>query len=203
MGWLGRLASYLGSYVDVLSSECGAETVVPLMPKQSKAPAKRPRAPFGFVVSGGGFRTMTAGIAYARALSMAFEAAGGAAGWDDITHLAGNSGGQWYTTQLAFSHHFFVQLTERDTDGNWRGLGHFFELWGMSYAKGMFTGGIPPFDLHNRCATSWLSSQVFAAILGAVAATLELVHFPAYNWRSYIDHMLHCSIPGYEELIPH
>lgn len=74
------------------------------------------RMPLAFVVSGGGFRTMTAGMAFARGLALALEnvsadasegaaagsdGAAGAAGsegaarsWDEVTHLGGNSGGQ-------------------------------------------------------------------------------------------------------------
>jgi hypothetical protein len=49
-----------------------------------------------FVVSGGGFRTMTAGFAFTRALTRAgFD-------WDGLTHLGGNSGGQWFGVQLIY-----------------------------------------------------------------------------------------------------
>ena len=50
-----------------------------------------------FVVSGGGFRTMTAGFAFARALSRA------GLDWSRVTHIAGNSGGQWFAVQLAYA----------------------------------------------------------------------------------------------------
>ena len=49
------------------------------------------RTPFAFDVSGGGLRTMRAGMAFARAMSQTFEQAPGS--WEDVTHLSGNSGG--------------------------------------------------------------------------------------------------------------
>jgi hypothetical protein len=54
-------------------------------------PDRGTRTPFAFDVSGGGFRTMTAGMAFARALSAAFEEVHGR--WADFTHLSDNSGG--------------------------------------------------------------------------------------------------------------
>jgi len=88
----------------------------------------RGRRPFAFVVSGGGFRTMTAGMAFARALSIAFDEATKAAEeeaeagaerpggrqWDDVTHIGGNSGGQWFAVPFAFSRSFYRSLTARN-----------------------------------------------------------------------------------------
>jgi len=204
LGFIGVGVTYLGSYMHTMFAECAAESTLFKEAMYSaplpRPPDAKPRQPLALVVSGGGFRTMTAGIAYARSLSFAFEALGGQLGWDDITHLAGNSGGQWFATQLAFSRQFFLELTRRDANGRYVSLGHFFDLWGLNYAKGMYTGDTPSFDLYDRCAGSRVTSKVIGLVLGAIAWGLELAHFPAYNWQSYINHMLHCSIPDYESL---
>lgn len=52
----------------------GQQVVTPVEHEKAyQMPPAGPRKPFGLAVSGGGFRTMTAGFAYARAISMAFD----------------------------------------------------------------------------------------------------------------------------------
>lgn len=74
----------------LLAAPCGAFYARPVLGETNLtggSGAAAPRLPFAFVVSGGGFRTMTGGMAFARALSRAFDEVGGS--WEDITHVAG------------------------------------------------------------------------------------------------------------------
>ena len=95
---------------------------------------KEARTPFTFDVSGGGFRTMTAGMAFSRALSEAFKKAPGS--WGDVTHISGNSGGQWFATQFAYSSDFNSQLT-KSILGLYIPLRLVLAEWAAGYAKNL------------------------------------------------------------------
>ena len=66
---------YLSTYMQLhLANPRPEPKDVPLTPRAKDATKPRgPRRPMALAVSGGGFRTMTAGIAYGRALSHAFK----------------------------------------------------------------------------------------------------------------------------------
>jgi len=79
----------------------------------------QPREPLAVVVSGGGFVSMTGGMAVARALSDA-----GLGWWEKVTHLGGNSGGAWFGTQFIYSQRFHDAVTSnaaplRDVVSEW------------------------------------------------------------------------------------
>jgi hypothetical protein len=107
-------------------------------------PDRSTRTPFTFDVSGGGFRTMTAGMAFSRALSEAFEEVGGS--WDDVTHLSGNSGGQWFATQFAFGQEWFDDLTRSRLVLGYKSLGVILGEWAYGYAQNVRAIIMPPFE---------------------------------------------------------
>merc|ERR1719174_692215 len=63
--------------------------------------------PLGIAVSGGGYTSMTAGMALSRALR---NLPGDALA--KVTHLGGNSGGSFFTNQLLYSEEFFQNVTD-------------------------------------------------------------------------------------------
>ena len=78
---------YLSTYMQLhLANPRPEPKDVPLTPRAKDATKPRgPRRPMALAVSGGGFRTMTAGIAYGRALSHAFKDDTVGMDWRDFT----------------------------------------------------------------------------------------------------------------------
>lgn len=94
-----------------------------------------PRTPFAFGVGGGGFATMTGGMGFARALSDAFEEAGTEDGWQTVTHISGNSGGQWFQVQFAFSSVFHANLTAPKLSPERRDMSTLLGEWAVEWRK--------------------------------------------------------------------
>jgi hypothetical protein len=62
-------------------------------------------------------------------MTRALETVGG---WDQITHVGSNSGGNWFASQLFYSSTFFGNLTDPSVD-----LAEFVTLWGTEYDAAM------------------------------------------------------------------
>ena len=61
-----------------------------------QAPTTGAMQPLSINFSGGGFTTMTQGMALSRAMAQ-----NGA--WPQVTHVGSNSGGNWFATQFVYS----------------------------------------------------------------------------------------------------
>lgn len=192
--WLDLMQSGTSSTVSAGSSSAAAE------PPRANG---NQRQPLGLVVSGGGFRTMTAGMAFARAMSQSFDEVEGSS-WADVTHLGGNSGGQWFASQFALSTPFFDAVTRKGADGEYRSLEDFFAEWGRQYAKGLYFSPPPEVHVYNNCAgeegVGGLISDALTEAFKSLGWALETANFPTDDWAVYVEDMMRNSIPGFEQL---
>lgn len=139
-------------------------------------PDRESRTPFAFDVSGGGFRTMTVGMGFARALSEAFDEVGG--GWADITHLSGNSGGNWFATQFAFGKEFYTELTQRHMVLGYKSMPAILADWANGYSENIKAIQDIPFE-PNVCIVDigFVQLNVTKLVEGFVQA-LTFLTFP-------------------------
>ena len=157
-------------------------------------PDGQPRTPFAFDVSGGGFRTMSAGMAFSRALSQAFEEEGG--GWDQVTHISGNSGGQWFATQFTFGYDFAHDLTHKRWLLGYKSLYEIFASWGRGYSRNV--GAIPHEPIEpNDCFVGPINVADFARWLNRAFQHLGL---PATVWETYTTAMMKTGVPDIDLL---
>jgi hypothetical protein len=164
-------------------------------------PAPDARTPFTFDVSGGGFRTMTAGMAFSRALSQAFEEVGG--GWNDITHLTGNSGGQWFATQFAFGQEFFDQLTRRefvDQELGYKNMTGILEEWARGYATNVKAIHMEPFEPDACLVDSGSGPVDFAQRVKGLVDALTSVNLPVLDYEVYTSALVRAILPSIDTL---
>jgi len=192
---------YLSTYMQLhLANPRPEPKDVPLTPRAKDATKPRgPRRPMALAVSGGGFRTMTAGIAYGRALSHAFKDDTVGMDWRDFTHLSGNSGGQWFATQFSFGGKFFQDITQSGADGRFRPLKDFFSEWGRAYAQGILFGPKTTVNIYNACRGRGMT-DIFAGFLRAVSNLLRAANLPAEDWHLFINNMMSGVIPGWRDI---
>jgi len=147
------------------------------------------RSPFAFIVSGGGFHTMTAGMAAARAMSMAGK------NWSEVTHLGGVSGGQWFATQFAFSDEFFSSLTTPE-----RSLTEIMTKFGTDYMN----NAAPPAKLKMNDFCEKHLVKNFANLVDTLGPFLpELLKgllsqsgaLSLLDWEAYVRAMLKQNVP--------
>jgi hypothetical protein len=146
------------------------------------------RTPFTFAVSGGGFRSMTAGMAFSRALSEAFEEVAGMTGWDDITHLSGNSGGQWFATQFVFGQDWFEELTRTRSMLGSKSITVLLAQWAEGYQENVRDVNLPPFE-PNECIVDlgFVDFDVSLFVKGFVDV-LTFIDFPVRPFTSPLRH---------------
>ena len=159
---------------------------------------KTSRSPFALVVSGGGFHTMTAGMATTRALTMAGK------NWSEVTHIGGVSGGQWFASQLAFSEDFYSSLTKRksgaDTEFE-QSLTEIFTKFGEKYQA----DAAPPAEIkmNDFCQKGIDNIKHVIDILGPVHLLPEFIvqllkqsgSLSLANWEAFVGAMLKHNVP--------
>ena len=131
---------------------------------------------------------MSAGIGSARAMAMAGR-------WQSITHIGGNSGGNWAGAQLVWSEHFSPVF---DTSVS---LEDFMVLWGETYTaalnESLASGEIAPYlyDSSHNCPLP-------APIWEKVDEIFKIIEyrglFPATNWEAFTTVMLRSWIANLE-----
>jgi hypothetical protein len=156
------------------------------------------RTPFTFDVSGGGFRTMTAGMAFSRALSQAFEEVGG--GWNDITHLSGNSGGQWFATQFAFGQDFFDQLTHRPSGLGYKNMSDILAEFAQGYSQNVQDIHMEPFEPNECVIDSGAGPVDVAQLVKGLVNNLTAIDLPVIDWEVFTTAIVRATLPSIDTL---
>jgi len=147
------------------------------------------RSAFAFTVSGGGFHTMTAGVAAARAMSIAGK------DWSEVTHLGGVSGGQWFATQFAFSDEFFSSITMPE-----RSLTDILTNFGAKYQE----NAAPPFKLKMNDFCERYVVDNFDNLVNTLGPFLPTLFkdlltqsgaLSLLDWEAYVSAMLKQNVP--------
>jgi len=143
------------------------------------------RAPFGVTVRGGGLRTMTMGMAFARALGPS---------WPRVTHLGGTSGGTWFASQMVYSRDFYEGCVLDEAP-----IEDVVVAWGISFGerqmeeikKGAFWTLGPGWDktLPRICLPFIKQIDTFFAILAEQG--LPITPY----WMAYVGAMMLPTIP--------
>lgn len=136
---------------------------------------------------------MFLGYAFARAMSQ------GGVNWEDVTHLGGVSGGQWFATTFAFSGEIFRKLTQPGTAG-YTPLTDVVVEFGTAYGQNKAPIYKPNFG--DMCSTT--VNGLIAAANSSVQATPWSKKFmkdsvysmlPALDWETYVKAMLGPWVP--------
>jgi len=176
-----------------------------------------PRQPFSFHVSGGGFRTLLVGMAFARAMSEAFESSSTGKNWEDVTHLGSNSGGSWFMVQFAYGQTLFDELTKpriaRDTilgifdiNYGYKSLTDILTEWGRNYEQN--ANDLPLDDDPVPVSNSDIECSVFgldaAPLAGLVLDLLDSVGFGfsplGFDAQSLANEILRPVVPNIDTL---
>ena len=185
-----KTIAFLICFSNILSD---AATIAQVSAPEKK-PGASPRKPFSFNECGGGFTTMTQGMAMGRALSSI-------GALDKVTHVGSNSGGYWFSSQFFYSKRFYEEVTDPSRD-----LSAFVTAWGLTYEAAMnaaVDSGMAwatSFDagtfskLHPLC-------QHLAEEIEKLLGPLDSRDFPAQDWLPYIAAMLKAWIPDIETLV--
>lgn len=145
----------------------------------------RDRQPVAYVFCGGGFTAMTGEMGVTRAIA--------AAGYmDRVTHLAGNSGGQWFAAQLVFSAEFFAAITDLT-----KPIDEVIQDWGRKYSASLkdfqATQGSTIdqlLGLAGQCIGSEAEDAENALLVLAGVILSSSVDLPMTEWYSFIEYMV-------------
>jgi len=111
-------------------------------------------------------------------------------GWDQITHVGSNSGGNWFASQLFYSEAFYGNLTDTSVD-----LASFVTLWGAEYGQAMRvaveSGAVwaTVFDVGSFSAAHPVCAAT-ANFVEGIGPFLDDRDFPAWMWMPYVAAML-------------
>jgi len=123
---------------------------------------------------------------------MGFVRAIGGDKWSDVTHVAGNSGGNWLGTQLVFSGDLFAQLVSD------RNLVEVVAEWGTNYSNAEKHAvdddtWASNYDAGKCGAGKYDVAKLVNTIVGIVQSRF---YFPATNWLGYVSTMLSPQLPS-------
>lgn len=160
---------------------------------------------------------MTAGMAFARALSDAgFD-------WQRLTHLSGNSGGQWFATQFAYSADTFANLTASPQSDR-LSLTQILLDWAARYGRqggpsssAQLSAAVVNVSLQNMNKDTHAATirneivqvlrnpgasacEPVAKLFAALVTTLKDIGLDAVDWETYVAVMMSTTIDGFEAL---
>jgi len=118
-------------------------------------------------------------------------------GLSQVTHQGGNSGGNWFGSQLVFSDSFYSALTDLS-----RSVTDIVTEWGDSYMQAMQeavsgAGNQPWYALEpTPCNVEVGGVNLGTAFTAPVNKLQSALGFPASNWIGYVGSMLRQTLPG-------
>mgnify|MGYP006076280799 CR=1 FL=1 len=177
-----------------------AAIVVALLHLAAAAGVTVPNSFTSFTVAGGGFRTLVGGQAATRALAeVEFN-------FDKLTHMSGNSGGQWFAAQFLYNQGFKDALVEKlCTDGFWWWetpafcpMQSVLAAWGKGFSKRVAAANLAP-ATPLSCTVDVLAVPIdVKPLLSLFQGALSVLSLPASDWLAYVTALL--DIPDIETL---
>ena len=143
---------------------------------------------------------MTGGIAASRALAeVGFD-------FSKLTHMSGNSGGQWFATQFLYNQAFKDALVEKECMSGmwWWAKPSFCSIesvlsgWGKGFSQRVAAASLAP-ATPLSCSVDVLGIPIdIKPLLSLFQSGLSLLSLPASDWLAYVTALL--DIPDVDTL---